>query len=324
LEKTIMKMEEIKEIAVLGAGIMGHGIAQSFLMGGYPVRLFDITEPILDNAAAHIRENLGLFARHGLLSEGDVPLCLERLSTTCNLKAAVDGAQFITEAAPENLGLKQSLFEDMEKACPQEAILASNTSSLTLARIGVRVKQRERLVTTHWFNPPHIVPTVEVVRSPWTSDETLDVAYTLLVRIKKTPVRIQQEIPDFLINRIQMAMVREILDLYEKGIASAEDIDRAVKGSIGFRLASIGQLLTMDLGGLKLWLSVCENLFPEIQSSTNPPAALVRLTEQGHDGIKTGKGFYDYTRDFSKAELDRAIQKRDEEFLRRLKNLYRT
>lgn len=317
-------MDKIKQVAVLGAGIMGHGIAQSFLMGGYPVSLFDIAEPILDSATAHIHENLELFAKHGLLSEGDVSRCLERLSTTCDLKAAVNKAQFITEAAPENLKLKQSLFEDMEKACSPEAILASNTSSLTLAQIGIRVKKKERLVTTHWFNPPHIVPTVEVVRSPWTSDETLDVTYNLLVRIKKTPVRIRQEIPGFLINRIQAAMVREILDLYEKGIASAEDIDRAVKGSIGFRLASIGQLLTMDLGGLKLWLRVCENLFPDIQSSTNPPAALVHLTEEGHDGIKTGKGFYDYARDFSKAQLDQAIKKRDEEFLNRLKNLYRT
>ena len=316
-------MEKIKNVAVLGAGIMGHGIAQSFLMGGYSVSLFDIAEPILDSATAHIRENLELFAKHGLLSEADVPSCLERLSTTCDLEAAVNKAQFITEAAPENLELKQSLFEDMEKACSQEAILASNTSSLTLAQIGVRVKKRERLVTTHWFNPPHIVPTVEVVRSPWTSDQTFDVTYNLLVRIKKVPVRIQKEIPGFLINRVQVAMVREILDLYERGIASAEDIDSAVKGSIGFRLASIGQLLTMDLGGLKLWLSVCENLFPDIQSSTHSPTALVRLTEEGHDGIKTGKGFYDYARDFSKAQLDQAIKKRDEEFLNRLKNLYR-
>ncbi len=318
-----MKLDDIKGVSVLGAGIMGHGIAQSFLMGGYPVSLFDVAEPVLESARAHIQQNLELFARHGLLAENGVLPCLERLTTTCDLKAAVAKAQFITEAAPENLELKQSLFEEVEKAAAQDAILASNTSSLTLARIGERVKERDRLVTTHWFNPPHIVPTVEVVRSPWTSDETMETTYSLLIRIKKSPVRIQKEIPGFLINRIQMAMVREILDLYEKGIASAEDIDKAVKGSIGFRLASIGPLLTMDLGGLKLWLRVCENLFPDIQSSTNPPAALVQLTEQGNDGIKTGKGFYDYTQDFSKAELDRAIQKRDEEFLHRLKNLYR-
>jgi len=319
-----MKTEDIERVAVLGAGIMGHGIAQSFLMAGYPVRLFDVGEPVLESATAHIRQNLELFARHGLLEEKDVPLCIERLTTTCDLKAAVEGAQFITEAAPENLELKQSLFEEVEKATAEDAILASNTSSLTLARIGERVRHRERLVTTHWFNPPHIVPTVEVVRSPWTGDETFETTYSLLVQIKKRPVRILKETPGFLINRIQMAMVREILDLYDKGVATAEDIDRAVKGSIGFRLASIGPLLTMDLGGLKLWLRVCENLFPEIRSSTNPPEALVRLTEKGCDGIKTGKGFYDYTRDFSKSELDRAIQKRDEEFLNRLKHLYRT
>jgi len=318
-----MKVEMIKEVAVLGAGIMGHGIAQSFLMGGYPVRLFDMTDAILENARAHIEQNLALFSRHGLLLEEDVRLCLGRLTATSDLKAAVEGVQFITEAAPEDLELKQSLFADMEDACAEDAILASNTSSLTLEAIGVRVHKKERLVTTHWFNPPHIVPTVEVVRSPWTSDETLDVTFNILNRIKKRPVKIQREIPGFLINRIQMAMIREILDLYEKGIASAEDIDRAVKGSIGFRLASIGPLLTMDLGGLKLWLSVCENIFPDLQSSTKPPAALVRLSEQGLDGIKTGKGFYDYTREYSRKELDQAIQKRDEEFLNRLKNLYR-
>jgi len=317
-----MKMEAIQEVAVIGAGIMGHGIAQRFLMGGYAVTLYDISEKILESARAHIRENLDLFAAHGLLAEPEVPLCLDRLLTTSDLTAAVHDAQFVTEAAPESLALKQSLFEDMEKACPPEAILASNTSSLTMAQIGERVKNRDRLVTTHWFNPPHIVPTVEVVRSPWTSDETMDTTYNLLVQIKKVPVRIQREVPGFLINRIQMAMVREILDLYDKGIASAEDIDRAVRGSIGFRLASIGPLLTMDLGGLKLWLRVCENLFPDIQSSADPPAALVHLTEQGHDGIKTGRGFYDYERDFFRADLDQAIRKRDEEFLYRLKNLY--
>ena len=117
-------------------------------------------------------------------------------------------------------------------------------------------------------------------------------------------------------------MVREILDLYEQGIASPEDIDKAVKGSIGFRLASIGPLLTIDLGGLKLWLKVCENLFPLISNSKEPPGVLTRLAEKGHDGIKSGKGFYDYTNEFSKETLDETIRRRDREFLNRLKDLY--
>ena len=317
-----MKLEEINNISVLGAGIMGHGIAQSFLMGGYPVTLYDIQESILGTAKAHIEKNLGLFCESGLIKKQDIDSSLQKLSTTIDLKHAVEGSDFIVEAAPEDLSLKQDLFEQVESFCEKDAIIASNTSSLTLKDIGALVKNKERLVTTHWFNPPHIVPTVEVVKGEETSDETVETAYQLLEKIKKMPVKIHQELPGFLVNRIQIAMAREILDLYEKGIASAADIDRAIKGSIGFRLASIGPLLTMDLAGVKLWLRVCENLLPYIQSSIEPPKALQQLASQGHDGIKSGKGFYDYAFDFSKAGLDEAIQKRDQEFLSRLKRLY--
>jgi 3-hydroxyacyl-CoA dehydrogenase len=177
-------------------------------------------------------------------------------------------------------------------------------------------------VITHWFNPPHIVPAVEVVRAEETSDETFETAYQLLKRIKKLPVKINRELPGFLVNRIQVAMVREVFDLYEKRVASAADIDTAVKGSIGFRLASIGPLLTADLGGLDLWLQVYKNLVPHIQSSTEPSRALQNLVSQGHTGIKSGKGFYSYATDFSREELDEVVQKRDREVLNRLKSLY--
>jgi 3-hydroxybutyryl-CoA dehydrogenase len=317
-----MKLQDIRDITVLGAGIMGHGIAQSFLMGGYPVRLYDIKESILDTAKAHIEESLGLFRQFDLIAEPDIDPALQRLSTTTDLKGAVEGSDFIVEAAPEDLSLKQGLFQQVESLCSKDTIIATNTSSLTLKDIGARVKDKERLVITHWFNPPHIVPTVEVVKAERTSDETMETTYELLAKIRKLPVKIYQELPGFVVNRIQVAMVREVFDLYEKGVASAEDIDKAVKGSFGFRLASIGPLLTADLGGLELWLKVAENLLPQIQSSTDPPKALQSLVSHGHFGIKTGKGFYDYAVDFSKAELDAAVQKRDREFLNRLKQLY--
>ena len=165
-------------------------------------------------------------------------------------------------------------------------------------------------------------PAVEVVKGEETSDEIMDATCKLLEKIHKAPVRINREIPGFLVNRIQIAMAREILDLLKKGIASAEDIDEAVKGSIGFRLASVGPLLTMDLGGLEIWSKVLENLLPDIQRSTEPPEVIKRLVEQGHKGIKSGKGFYDYSMDFSKGELEGVIEKRDREFLNRLRNLY--
>ncbi len=317
-----MKLEDIKNISVLGAGIMGHGIAQSFLMGGYQVTLYDIEQSILETARSHIEQNLKLFSQHEFIQPADIKACLERLTCRPDLKSAVADADFIVEAAPEDPGLKQKLFKEVESCCSKEAILASNTSSLTWDQMGTELEHKDRLITAHWFNPPHIVPTVEVVRAQWTSDETLAATYDLLVKIKKSPVKINKELPGFLVNRIQMAMIREILDLYEKGVAEAEEIDRAVSGSIGFRLASIGPLRTIDLGGSKLWLKVCENLFPQIEHSIEPPRTLQRLVEQGRDGIKTGKGFYDYSTDFSKAELDQAIKKRDREFLNRLKKLY--
>jgi len=317
-----MKLEEIKTISVLGAGIMGHGIAQSFLMGGYPVTLYDIQESILGTAKVHIEHNLELFAQAGLIKRTESKRALGKLVTTTELKRAVQKSDFIVEAAPENLELKQVLFQEVESLCPAGAIIASNTSSLTLKDIGARVAKKERLVITHWFNPPHIVPAVEVVKGDQTSEETLEVSYRLLSKIKKAPVKLNFELPGFLINRIQVAMAREVFDLYEKGVASAADIDKAVKGSFGFRLASIGPLLTADLGGLDTWLRVAENLLPKIQSSVEPPQALKRLVSQGHSGIKSGKGFYDYAGDFSKKELDGAIENRDREFLQRLKTLY--
>ncbi len=317
-----MKLEDIKNITVLGSGIMGHGIAQSFLMGGYEVVLFDISDPILATARAHVKKNLELFFKSDIIKEEEIEACMGKLSTTTDLEKAVCEADFIVEAVPEDLNLKQNLFEKIESFCSETAIIASNTSSLTLKEIGERVKHKSRLVVTHWFNPPHIVPTVEVVKTEDTSDETANVAYTLMEKIKKSPVLVNWEIPGFIVNRIQIAMVREVLNLYKMGVASAADIDRAVKGSMGFRLASIGPLLTIDLGGVKLWRSVCANLLPQIESATTTPASLEDLTAEGHDGIKSGKGFYDYSVDFSEEDLDKVVQQRDQEFLNRLKNLY--
>ncbi len=317
-----MKLEDIKNITVLGSGIMGHGIAQSFLMGGYEVVLFDISEPILATARAHVKKNLELFFKSDIIKEEEIEACMGKLSTTTDLEKAVCEADFIVEAVPEDLNLKQGLFEKIESFCSSTAIIASNTSSLTLKEIGERVKHKSRLVVTHWFNPPHIVPTVEVVKTEDTSDETADVAYALMEKIKKSPVLVNWEIPGFIVNRIQIAMVREVLNLYKMGVASAADIDRAVKGSMGFRLASIGPLLTIDLGGVKLWRSVCANLLPQIESATTTPASLEDLIAEGHDGIKSGKGFYDYSVDFSEDDLDKVVKQRDQEFLNRLKNLY--
>ena len=181
-----MKLEEIKAVSVLGAGIMGHGIAQSFLMSGYPVFLYDIQETILKTARVHIKRNLDLFLQADLIKREEIEPALRRLTTATELKRAVKESDFLVEAAPEKLELKQALFQEVEAYCRKDAIIASNTSSLTLKEMGKRVKTQERLVITRWFNPPHIVPTVEVVKGEKTSYETLETAYQLLKKIRKT------------------------------------------------------------------------------------------------------------------------------------------
>jgi 3-hydroxybutyryl-CoA dehydrogenase len=317
-----MNLNEIQTVAVIGSGIMGHGIAQSFIMNGYAVMLYDLNESILKTAEAHIKNSLELFRQADLIADADIEKAMKRLTLTADLKKAAQPANFIIEAIPEDLSLKQDIFCQIENLCDRNTIIASNTSSLRLTDIGERVKNKKRLVITHWFNPPQLVPTVEVVRGAETSAEVLDVTYDLLAKIKKVPVKINKELPGFLVNRIQIALAREVLDLYEKGVASAADIDRAIMGSIGFRLASIGPLITMDLGGLNIWFKVFQNLLPEIQSATAPPVALQKLVKEGHEGIKSGMGFFDYGMDFSKGELEDTIKKRDQDFLHRLKNLY--
>ncbi len=317
-----MKPEEIKQISVLGAGVMGHGIAQAFIMGGYPVKLYDIQDAALATAQAHIEESLELFREAELISDEDIHGALQRLTTTDDLASASKGVDFIVEAAPEILDLKQKLFKQVEALCGKKTIIATNTSSLTLKEISAYVEDKGRLVITHWFSPPQIVPTVEVVKGEETSEATVETACALMEKIKKMPVRINHEIPGFLVNRIQVAMGREVFDLYAKGIASAQDIDKAIVGSIGFRLASIGPLRGADFNGLDIWLRAAKNLLPEIQSSIELPQALRRLEAEGHLGIKSGRGFYEYATSFAERKLDEAVKSRDLQFLARLKEQY--
>lgn len=316
-----MKLEDIHQIAVLGSGIMGHGIAQGFLMGGYNVRLFDISADALDTARAHITENLVLFADAGMLKDG-VSGNLGRLATTTALSDAVSDAQFIMEVIPEILDLKQRTFAEVEGLCSAGAIMASNTSHLPLSRLFDRVKDRSRTVGAHYFNPPQIVPCVEIIKAEGTSDATFQTTYDLMARIGKEPVRVNLDIPGFIVNRVQTAVMREAADLIARGVAGAEDIDKAVRSSMGFRSASIGPLRMADLGGVDAWEDCCAQLLPDMARDTEAPALFKDLVAKGHTGIRAGRGFYTYDRDFQQSELDETIKTRDKEFLNRLKNLY--
>jgi 3-hydroxybutyryl-CoA dehydrogenase len=265
-----------------------------------------------------IRENLRIFNENGFITAQEADAAYARIRTEPDLKASVRDADIVIEAIKEDIELKRALFNRLDAICPERTVLASNSSSLLISDFASGTKRQDRVVLTHWYNPPHIVPAVEVIRGAHTSQETADLLYDLLKKVKKLPIRINKEIPGYLLNRIQMALAREAWYLWQAGVASAEDIDLAVKGSLGFRLASIGPLLTSDLGGQDTWCAVSKYLFPLISDAHEPPKDYVKMVDAGNLGMKTGKGFYDYTEEEWKA----VIEKRDKEFLQRLKNLY--
>jgi 3-hydroxybutyryl-CoA dehydrogenase len=313
-----MKLDDVRSISVIGAGIMGHGIAQVFAVGGYDVCLNDVTPEVLSRAMVRIRENLRIFNENGFITAQEADAAYARIRTEPDLKASVRDADIVIEAIKEDIELKRALFNRLDAMCPERTVLASNSSSLLISDFASGTKRQDRVVLTHWYNPPHIVPAVEVIRGAHTSQETADLLYDLLKKVKKLPIRINKEIPGYLLNRIQMALAREAWYLWQAGVASAEDIDLAVKGSLGFRLASIGPLLTSDLGGQDTWCAVSKYLFPLISDAHESPKDYVKMVDAGNLGMKTGKGFYDYTEEEWKA----VIEKRDKEFLQRLKSLY--
>ncbi|UCC91019.1 MAG: 3-hydroxyacyl-CoA dehydrogenase family protein [Dehalococcoidia bacterium] len=317
-----MQLEDIRNISVIGAGIMGHGIGLTYALGGYRVVLNDTREEILTNAISHIRNELKTFAESGLISQDMIEKTLSRLTTTTDLKEAVKDADFVTEAAIEDVGVKRKIFTDLDIFCPEHSILTSNTSSLVLRDFTSQCKRRDKILITHWFNPPHIVPVVEVVRGEETSDETMELVYALLKKVKKLPVKILKEIPGFVVNRIQTGMFREVWSLWQQGIASPEDIDLAVKGSFGFRLAAIGPLETCDLGGLDLWYGIADRLFKVIDDAHQPSEALKKKVEAGELGLKSGKGFFDYSVDYFTKGQDERVKTRDNKFIQLLKLLY--
>ena len=314
-----MKLKDVKKVSVVGAGLMGHGIAQAFAQKGYPVSVYDINKDILDQALINIRYNLGAFVEAGLEDESRLPQILSLLSLTTELDNAVGNADIVIEAAPEDLDLKKELFKDIDRYSPDHTILASNTSMLPISEFGSQVAKKEKLIITHWFNPPHIVPVVEIVSGDCTSKDTFDTTFRLLCEIGKQPVRVLKELPGFLVNRIQTAMFREVLSLLEKNVASAEDIDKAVKGSFGFRLGVIGILETMDMAGLDLMYKAAKHLYKFIDNSTKPQSVLKDKVDEGKLGIKTGGGFFLYEREGALGQGKVKTKNRDMKLLEFLK-----
>ncbi len=298
--------------AVLGAGTMGHGIAQVLARAGGLVRLYDPDPRALDRARERIRASLELGCELNLMDLEAAAACLEHIVPHQRLERACAGAGWVIEAAPEELELKRELLGRVEELVGKEAVLCTNTSALAIGSLARDLDRPGRLVGTHFWNPAQVIPCVEVIKGPGTADEVFEQVVAWLERLGKKPVRVQKDLPGFLGNRLQHALQREVLHLLESGVAGVEDIDRVVKYGFGLRLAIMGPLERMDLGGLDVTYRVQQYLLPHLDRGVEPSPLLRELVEAGHMGIKSGRGFYTWDR----KGRERVVKERDRMLLR--------
>jgi 3-hydroxybutyryl-CoA dehydrogenase len=287
---SITKIEDIKTIAVLGAGTMGHGIAQVAAMNGFQVVMRDLKDEFLDGALKKVAGNLDKGVARGKVSEEARDQALSALRTTTDVAEACAEAQLVIEAVPESIDLKREIFAAVVAAAPEGAILASNTSSLSIADIASSIPSPERVLGMHFFNPVHIMKLVELVKHEQTSETVLDIARAFTDKIGKTAITVK-DTPGFASSRLGLVIGLEAMRMYEQGVASANDIDTAMKLGYGHPM---GPLELTDLVGLDVRLSISEYLTRTIGANFEAPQVLRDLVAEGKLGKKTGHGFYQW------------------------------
>jgi 3-hydroxybutyryl-CoA dehydrogenase len=274
-------------ISIVGGGLMGHGIAQVFACAGHPVRVYDPAPATLATLHERIRRNLSDLGR-------DVSAAA-RVTAHAVLAEALAGAAVVFEAGPENLALKQQIFASIEAAASPAALLASNTSVIPITAIMSRLERAERALGTHWWNPPFLVPLVEVIKTPATSAASVAAMTALLTGAGKTPVTVEKDVPGFIGNRLQHALWREAIALVADGVCDAETVDMVVKASFGRRLAVLGPLENADLVGTDLTLAIHESVLADLDRTPGPSPYLKELVAAGRLGMKSGEGFRRWT-----------------------------
>jgi 3-hydroxybutyryl-CoA dehydrogenase len=290
-------------IAIIGGGLMGHGIAQVFARAGHQVRVYDPSAAILGTLHERIRANLK--------DLGQNVDAAERVTGHTVLSEAIADAGVVFEAGPENLALKQQIFASIEAAASPTAILASNTSVIPITQIMSGLKHKERALGTHWWNPPYLVPLVEVIKTPSTAPEVVLAMTALLTTAGKTPVTVEKDVPGFIGNRLQHALWREAIALVAAGVCDAKTVDTVVKASFGRRLAVLGPLENADLVGTDLTLAIHESVLADLDHTPGPSPYLKDLVAAGKLGMKAGEGFQRWT-----PEQQTALRKRVFDYLK--------
>jgi 3-hydroxyacyl-CoA dehydrogenase len=290
-----IKPDEVKKIAVIGAGLMGHGIALEFAAYGRSVSIHDKSEELLGEAMQRARVGLVVLARAGRISEDDVEVSLARIRACSELSNAVRDADLVIEAVSEDLELKKAIFAKIDSNAPAHAILISNTSTFLPSAVASATQRPRQVAVVHYYNPPHLLPGVEVVKGRETSESTVALLMELYSSIGKKPALVQKEIQGFIGNRLQVALLREAMSLVENGYATAEQIDEVVRTSFGRRLSVAGPFELRELVGLDLGLAVSEQIIPTLANDRELPSVLLEKIGLGDLGVKTGRGFYEWT-----------------------------
>jgi len=304
-----MDSMDIKDALVVGAGVMGHSIAQAFAQADIETNLVDLNEKVLERGMNLIKSNLATLAEHGKIFSDEIPSILDHVHPSSDLTSSAKGTNFAIEVVPEVANAKREVFSQLGKFCPGDAVIASNTSGLDIFTIA-GIKKPQRLVIAHWFAPAHIIPLVEVVPGPETSAETVTFTAKLMTRLGKKPVVMNEFVPGFIVNRIQNAIAMAVFEMLEKSWAEPEEIDRAVKLSLGIRLPVVGVVQNMDFNGLDVVRDILKRL-----GVAQP--LIEKKVREGHLGAKTSKGIYDYN-NRSEKEI---LKKRDTRYLEMLDHL---
>ncbi len=302
-----MNVDDIKRIAVVGAGQMGHGIAQVFALAGYEVYLNSRSEASLQKSIQSIQDDLQRLKDFGFATSEQADAVLPRIRTRVALKDAVKDVDVVIEAVYEDLSLKQRVFKELDSLCLERTILASTTSILLPSKLAPATRRPDKVIVAHFTGPAYLSPLVEVVRGPETSDETASTIYDLLVKVGKGPVMIQKEVPGFIANRLQVALLREAMSLVQKGIASAQDVDTVLKTGHARRWVVAGVFEMVDV--IAGWDLISPEAFVEFLNTLDCSTDVVELQrgmiERGELGAKTGKGFYEWTAESAEATRNR-------------------
>jgi len=294
-------------VAVIGGGLMGTGGAQVFAAAGHQVALQDLYDEALERAPGAIAANLTFLAEHGLFAADGVGDAVGRVSTTTDIAEAVAGADVVVECVFEDLALKQEVFARLDALCAPDVILCTNTSVMSITEIAARTGHKERIVGTHFWNPPYLIPLVEVVRTAEVDAAVVERTMALLRAVGKHPIDCKKDVPGFVANRLQHALWREAISIVEHGIADAATVDESIRFGPGLRLPILAPMENADMVGLDLTLAIHDYILPHLEASGAPSPLLKQKVEAGDLGFKSGRGFAEWTSESAEASRRRLV-----------------